>query len=120
MKRGDVNKWLKKAKSTASEGKGGVSNEENKVIAPSDAISQETWLWLKQEMVGKRGLTLEQAEDMIVNDASMKKLARLDKAYLRNMREWMGTEDHSDKSAEVWWKLESAQLIAMSRMSDMW
>ena len=81
-KRGEVNEWMKKAKSTESEGKGGVSKEVNEEIAPSDAISQETWLWLKHEMVGKRELTLVQAEEMIVNDASMKKLARLDKAYL--------------------------------------
>ena len=118
-KRGEVNEWMKKAKSTESEGKGGVSKEVNEEISPSEVISQETWLWLKHEMVGKRELTLEQAEEMIVNDASMKKLARLDKAYLRNMREWMGTEDNSDKGVEVWWKSESAQLIAMSRVSDM-
>ena len=31
----------------------------------------------------------------------------------------MGTDDHSDKGVKVWWKSESAQLIAMSRVSDM-
>ena len=107
------------AKRLASEGIGGESDETNGISTPSDAISPETWTWLKQEMMVKRGLTLEQAAEMVKNDASVKKLEKLDKTYLRNMKAWMGGGDDSDKKVEVWWKSESAQMIAMNGVSTM-
>ena len=56
---------------------------------------------------------------MVKYDASVKKLEKLDETYLQNMKAWMWGGDDSDKKVEVWWKSESAQMIAMNEVSTM-
>ena len=56
---------------------------------------------------------------MVKYDASVKKLEKLDKTYLQNMKVWIGGGDYSDKMVKVWWESESAQMIAMNGVSTM-